>query len=140
MKQDISITTDAVIFAEEKEGLYVLLIKRKNEPYQGQWALPGGFLEEDELLETGCLRELQEETGLKLDKVERVGVYDAIQRDPRGRTISVAFTTKLSKRKTIKGSDDAAEAKWMLLKEVEEIAFDHGQIIEESLEKLQMSL
>ena len=140
MKQDIAITTDAVIFAEEKEGLYVLLIKRKNEPYQGQWALPGGFLEEDELLETGCLRELQEETGLKLDKVERVGVYDAIQRDPRGRTISVAFTTKLSKRKTIKGSDDAAEAKWMLLKEVEEIAFDHGQIIEESLEKLQMSL
>ena len=140
MKQDISITTDAVIFAEEKEGLYVLVIKRKNEPYQGQWALPGGFLEEDELLETGCLRELQEETGLKLDKVERVGVYDAIQRDPRGRTISVAFTTKLSKRKTIKGSDDAAEAKWMLLKEVEEIAFDHGQIIEESLEKLQMSL
>lgn len=140
MKQDISITTDAVIFAEEKEGLYVLVIKRKNEPYQGQWALPGGFLEEDELLETGCLRELQEETGLKLEKVERVGVYDAIQRDPRGRTISVAFTTKLSKRKTIKGSDDAAEAKWMLLKEVEEIAFDHGQIIEESLEKLQMSL
>ena len=140
MKQDISITTDAVIFAEEKEGLYVLVIKRKNEPYQGQWALPGGFLEENELLETGCLRELQEETGLKLEKVERVGVYDAIQRDPRGRTISVAFTTKLSKRKTIKGSDDAAEAKWMLLKEVEEIAFDHGQIIEESLEKLQMSL
>lgn len=140
MKQDISITTDAVIFAEEKEGLYVLVIKRKNEPYQGQWALPGGFLEENELLETGCLRELQEETGLKLEKVERVGVYDAIQRDPRGRTISVAFTTKLSKRKAIKGSDDAAETKWMLLKEVEEIAFDHGQIIEESLEKLQMSL
>ncbi len=140
MKQDIAITTDAVIFAEEKGALYLLLIKRKNEPYQGQWALPGGFLEEDELLKTGCLRELQEETGLELEHVERVGIYDAIQRDPRGRTLSVAFTTKLSQREPIKGSDDAAEAKWVLLKDVEEIAFDHGQIIEEALEKLQISL
>lgn len=140
MKQEIAITTDAVIFAEEKGALYLLLIKRKNEPYQGQWALPGGFLEEDELLKTGCLRELKEETGLKLDDLKRVGIYDAIQRDPRGRTLSVAFTAKLPQREPIKGSDDAVEAKWVLLKDLEKIAFDHEKIIEEALEKLQITL
>lgn len=139
MKQDLAITVDAVVFAEENNELYILVIKRKNDPYQGKWALPGGFLEEDELLHTGCLRELEEETGLQLKQMQQVGIYDEINRDPRGRTLSVAFTTKLQLRKEIKGNDDAAEAKWILVNELTEVAFDHQQIINDALEKLQIT-
>jgi len=139
MKQDLAITVDAVVFAEENEHLYLLVIKRKNDPFQGKWALPGGFLEEDELLHIGCLRELEEETGLQLKEIQQVGIYDEIDRDPRGRTLSIAFTTKLEQRKEIKGSDDAEEAQWVLLDELTELAFDHHKIINDALEKLQIT-
>ncbi|MBW2960720.1 NUDIX domain-containing protein [Mesonia aestuariivivens] len=140
MRQDLAVTVDAVIFLEENNALYLLVIKRKNQPFQGHWALPGGFLEEDELLQTGCLRELEEETGLQLQQLEKVGIYDAINRDPRGRTLSVAFTAKLQERKQICANDDADEAKWILLKDIEEMAFDHHQIIQDAIKKLQIAL
>lgn len=126
----ISLTTDAVIFYQAEESLKVLLIKRKNEPFQGKWALPGGFLEADETLEEGCRRELQEETGLEVgNQLIQVGTYDAIDRDPRGRTISVAYTFLLPKKEKIKAADDAAEAHWKNAEDLPELAFDHYQII-----------
>lgn len=135
MKQTISLTTDAVIFAYEKERMYLLLIKRKNEPFKNQWALPGGFLEKEELLEEGCQRELKEETGLEIEKLHPVGIYDAIDRDPRGRTISVAFWAVLKKREALKAADDALEADWIALEKVENPAFDHEKIIADALKK-----
>lgn len=134
MKQKIAITTDAVIFSTLNNEKIVLLIKRKNNPFQGKWALPGGFLEENETLENGCKRELEEETGLKLSDLNQVGIYDAIGRDPRGRTLSVAFTKTIQKPEKVKGNDDAAEAKWIPLKELDNLAFDHRQIIADALE------
>ena len=79
-----ALTVDALIL--KKETAEVLLIQRGQEPFKDQWALPGGFVDMDELLETACLRELEEETGLKLDKLSQFKTYDAIDRDPRGRT------------------------------------------------------
>ena len=71
--------------------------------------------------------------------MQQVGIYDEIDRDPRGRTLSIAFTTKLQQRKEIKGSDDAEEAQWILLDELKELAFDHHKIINDALEKLQIT-
>lgn len=138
MKQNIAVTTDAVIFAKEHNETFVLLIQRKNPPDQGKWALPGGFLEEDELLVESCKRELQEETGLVLTKIERIGIYDALHRDPRGRTITVAYTTMVLKRLPVAANDDAAHAEWINIKNLKNLAFDHSQIINDALKKFKI--
>lgn len=140
MKQDIAITTDAVIFLKQKDTYAILLIKRGNEPYKNSWALPGGFLEENELLKTGCKRELEEETRIKVEKLTQVGVYDAINRDPRGRTLSVAFTSVITKKQLPKAADDAAEAHWIALPIKEKLAFDHEKIINNALKVLSIPL
>lgn len=126
-----ALTVDAIIYAKEKESIFVLLIQRGNEPFKNKWALPGGFVNMDELLETACRRELQEETGLKVDKMDQFKAYDAIDRDPRHRTISVVFSAEISEKQEVKGGDDAAHAKWFSLSELPELAFDHQQILEE---------
>jgi len=139
-KSKIAITTDAVIFQLKKGEFQLLLIKRKNEPFKGEWALPGGFLEEDELLLEGCKRELEEETSLKIDVLQRVGIYDAIGRDPRGRMISVAFTASVKNSTAVKAKDDAEEVFWFPTKELPELAFDHLQIIKDAAKLLQITL
>lgn len=130
MKQNIWVTADAVIFKENNGINKVLLVLRKNEPYKDQWALPGGFLEDDEPLKTGALRELKEETGLEIKDMEQIGAFGDPGRDPRGRTISIAFVGKIKNPDKIKGGDDALEAKWFSLKELPELAFDHSKILE----------
>lgn len=133
MNQSIAITVDAAIFATKDNRSCILLIKRKNNPFKNHWALPGGFLEADERLHTGAIRELEEETGLGLKKILRFGVFDTPERDPRGRTISVAFTQRLSDFENIKGGDDAAEAEWVPLESIGKLAFDHQKIIDEAV-------
>lgn len=130
MKQDISVTVDAVIFKEDEDGFKVLLVLRKNDPYKDQWALPGGFLEEDESLEAGVLRELKEETGLEIENLKQIGAFGDPGRDPRGRTISIAFLGKAKEAGMVKGGDDAKEAKWFRLNQLPQLAFDHPKIIE----------
>lgn len=125
----IALTTDAVIFTEKNAETFILLVQRKNEPHKAKWALPGGFLEENETLKNGCRRELKEETGLVVNALEQVGIYDAIGRDPRGRIISVAFTAKLEDMPLVNGSDDAADAQWRKLEKGADLAFDHDRII-----------
>ncbi len=140
MKQEISITTDAVIFTEVEEQTFILLIKRGNDPFKNQWALPGGFVEEKELLHEACLRELEEETGIKAKNLSKIGVYDGINRDPRGRTLSIAFGGILQNKPKPKGADDAAEAHWIKLPIEEDLAFDHAQIIKDAINKLAIKL
>lgn len=127
--QDIGITVDAVIFVREERDLSLLLIKRKNEPFKGKWALPGGFLEEDEGLVDGARRELEEETGLKPKDLWQIKAFGAPGRDPRGRIISIAFLGILEAVVEVKGNDDAVEAKWFSLSNLPELAFDHSEII-----------
>ncbi|WP_245539769.1 NUDIX domain-containing protein [Psychroflexus tropicus] len=114
---------------------FVLLIHRKNEPFQHQWALPGGFVESTELVKEACARELLEETGLKLEAAtfHFVNYYDSIQRDPRGRTLSLAFTSIITKRVQTEANDDAADAGWFALENLPTLAFDHYTIIQDAI-------
>jgi 8-oxo-dGTP diphosphatase len=126
-----ALTVDALVYVKENSGFFVLLIQRGIEPFKGKWALPGGFVNMDELLETACKRELEEETGLHVGKMTQFKTFDAINRDPRHRTISVVFSTQLSEKVNVSGGDDAAHAKWFSISDLPEMAFDHREILEE---------
>jgi 8-oxo-dGTP diphosphatase len=130
-----ALTLDAVVFSKEKEKVEVLLIQRGNEPWKGSWAIPGGFLEMEETCEQGALRELEEETGLKLSSLKQFYVFDSVHRDPRERIITVAHYGVIDKSKyTAKGSDDASDAKWFDIKQLPKLAADHDQIIAKAIE------
>ena len=124
-----ALTVDAIVFYQTENKTSVLLIERGREPYKNKWALPGGFIEMDETLEKACIRELQEETGLRVEKMKQFRAYDAVDRDPRHRTISVVYAVELENEKPVKGSDDASRAAWFSIDELPELAFDHGQIL-----------
>ena len=130
-----SVTADLAVFAMRGETLSVLLVRRKDEPFAGRWALPGGFLDMDETAEVGARRELREETGLDLPgPVELIGVYDEPRRDPRGRTITLAHATALrGPVPEVVGGDDAAEAAWHDAREPGRLAFDHEAILRKAL-------
>ncbi|MGY5849468.1 NUDIX domain-containing protein [Salegentibacter sp. F14] len=129
MKQDIAVTVDIVALCNKNNKLNVLLIKRKNDPFQGQWAIPGGFVNEDENLEDAAKRELQEETAIKAKTIEQVRAFGDPGRDPRGRIISIAFLCWIDCEENMVAGDDAEMAKWFHLDELPELAFDHDEII-----------
>ncbi len=131
-EQNIAVTVDSVIFKKKGDLLNVLLIRRKNEPFRDQWALPGGFMDENETMEEGAKRELEEETGLKIEKLQQVGAFGTPGRDPRGRTISIAFVGLVNEVPMLKANDDATDLKWFNLNELPELAFDHGEIISDA--------
>ncbi len=131
-----AVTTDAVIFAVEGNKKYVLLIKRGRPPYEGMWALPGGFLDYDEELEDGVKRELEEETGLTGIELKQLKAYGGVNRDPRHRTISVVFYGITGQRHEVRGMDDAAEAKWFPINDLPPMAFDHEQILQDAIREL----
>ena len=126
-----ALTVDAIVFVKERNSTFVLLIQRGKEPFLQQWALPGGFINLDETLEVACMRELEEETGLKVDHMTQFKTYDAINRDPRHRTISVVYQAELEEKKPVKGNDDAARAEWFSLDDLPELAFDHSEILDD---------
>ncbi|WP_029036848.1 NUDIX domain-containing protein [Salinimicrobium xinjiangense] len=130
-KQNIAVTTDSVIFSTQNGETKVLLVKRKQDPFKGKWALPGGFLEDEEPLEDGAKRELEEETGLKVTTLKQLKAYGTPGRDPRGRTISIVFYGETGSEEEVKGNDDAEEANWFLLNDLPQLAFDHSEILEE---------
>lgn len=122
-------TADAVIYCVELKK--VLLIKRKNPPFEQQWALPGGFVEKEELPLKACIRELTEETGLQLKDGELIGVFGEKGRDPRGWTVSAAFLFNIEKSlmEKVKAGSDSQEVCWFSISSLPELAFDHHKII-----------
>ena len=126
-----AVTVDMVVFTKTEDELRVLLIKRKHDPFAGKWAIPGGFLEIEEPLEEGARRELKEETGLEISgPIEQLGVFGEPGRDPRGRTISIAYAgLAVPRESTIQGGDDAQLAEWFDPLDPPELAFDHREIL-----------
>lgn len=125
-----ALTTDAIVFCREKQTIYILLIERGIEPFKNYWALPGGFVHMDEDLETACARELEEETGLRNLKLKQLAAFGAVDRDPRGRTVSVVFWSEIQQLLVTEAGDDASEAAWFPIDELPPLAFDHHIIIQ----------
>lgn len=139
-----SVTVDLIVFGLSRDGLRMLLIKRKADPYAGRWAVPGGFLNLDEPIEDAARRELREETGLEhAGKVAFLGVYGDPGRDPRGRTISLAHVAAVrSPLPEVAGRDDAAEAAWLDPNDpsIRPLAFDHDRMVDHAKNWLQLGL
>lgn len=133
-----AVTVDIVVFAILDNQLQTLLICRRNEPFANCWALPGGFMEIDEDIETAARRELLEETSLADLYLEQLYSFGAPDRDPRGRTISVAYYALLSAQKTseTQAGDDAVQTRWFPVDELPDLAFDHDRMIGCGLERL----
>ena len=123
-----AVTVDAVLISPRNS---VLLIERGKEPFKGKWALPGGFIEMDEELETACRRELEEETGLRVGELKQFRAYGGVNRDPRHRTISVLFYAFTDDELLACAGDDAAKVQWFSINQLPELAFDHRQILDE---------
>lgn len=132
-----AVTTDIVIFTVRDKQLKLLLIMRGGEPYKGQWALPGGFIQLDEDLETGARRELAEETGISGVYLEQLYTYGAVDRDPRERVITVAYSALIPSEKIqLRASTDAEAVGWFSMDELPELAFDHKEIVDMAHQRL----
>jgi len=127
-----AVTADCVVITNEDEPR-LLIIQRGDDPYKGCWAFPGGFMNMDETTEQCAIRELEEETGLIVDQVFQIGAYSKIDRDPRGRTVTVAYLALLNHPSDVKGSDDAAQAEWHSINALPPLAFDHMDILKDAL-------
>jgi len=136
-----SVTVDVVMMSLRQRDLQILLIKRRSWPYEGMWAIPGGFVNIDESLETAAKRELQEETGLLDVYLEQLYTFGDPGRDPRTRVITVVYFALLdSERLQVKAASDAADVEWFSVYELPPLAFDHAQILDYTLNRLRGKL
>ena len=113
----------------------ILLIQRKKAPFALSWALPGGFMEMDESADVGAIRELKEETGLVINSVQQIGAYSSVDRDPRGRVVTIAFFATASESDYFAAADDAADARWFSVNDLPDLAFDHAEIVSDGLQR-----
>lgn len=131
----IFVTVDVVLFRKINNSYETLLIQRLNDPFKSYWALPGGFVDEHEELETAAKRELFEEADIQLFQVKQLKAYGNPNRDPRHHTISVAFIGEIDSLAEAKAKDDAKAVKWFNIEELPVLAFDHAEIIRDAIEK-----
>jgi 8-oxo-dGTP diphosphatase len=132
-----AVTVDCVVFGFDEGDLKVLLVRRELDPYRGKWALPGGFVHEDESLDEAARRELREETGIEKLYLEQLYTFGDVGRDPRGRVITIAYyaLVKLADHR-VKAATDASSAAWFPVADVPRLAFDHEKILETALARL----
>jgi len=138
MKQSIKLSVDAVVFGYEAGAISILLIKRKYEPFKGKWAIPGGFVLNEESLEEAVERELKEETGVEINYLEQLYTFGSPNRDPRSRIVSVAYFGLVSPSTfKIFASTDAEEVQWFKMDELPKLSFDHKEILQLAIARLQ---
>lgn len=127
------LTADCLVINSSNE---ILLVRRGREPFKNSWALPGGFMEMDETLEHCAIRELQEETGLLFDErsIHLIGVFSCVDRDPRGRTVTAAYSCTVDNDTNALAGDDACEVHWWPISALPPLAFDHREIVQTFLE------
>ncbi|MBU0666839.1 MAG: NUDIX domain-containing protein [Nanoarchaeota archaeon] len=141
VKQDIRLTVDIVVFSVINHYLKVLLIKRKYPPFANQFAFPGGFVLDYESLEETARRELLEETGVKNIFMKKLAAYGSVNRDPRGRIVTVVFMALIDSEKyNLKATTDASKVEWVSISEINTLAFDHLQILKDSLLELKYDI
>jgi 8-oxo-dGTP diphosphatase len=132
-----AVTVDCVVFGLADDQLNILLIQRDLDPYQGAWALPGGFVKIEEGLETAARRELEEETGVRNLYLEQLGAFGTPGRDPRERVITIAHVAIVNLfEHPLAAATDARNAGWFLIDELPELAFDHAEILAAGLRRL----
>lgn len=129
-----ALTVDAIVF-RRKQVWEVLLIQRLNEPFKDMWAFPGGFVDMEETVEDAVERELEEETALTGIEFKQFNTFSAVHRDPRHRTISVAFVGIVESDVEPKAGDDAKNAKWFKIEDLPNLAFDHKEVMEKLLKE-----
>lgn len=130
------VTSDVVLFSPLKGKVFILLIERMNEPFAGCWALPGGFVEENEDLVSAAARELKEETNIEGVHLKQLFTFGKPGRDPRGHCITVAYWGIVDHTKIeAKAGDDAKNLQWFNIEELPKLAFDHDEIIAKAIKK-----
>lgn len=137
MQQSIKLSVDAVVFGYESGTISVLLIKRKYKPFKGEWAIPGGFVLDNESLEQAIQRELSEETGITINYLEQLYTFGKPDRDPRSRIVTVAYfgLIKPSAFKLL-ASTDADEVQWFNIDKLPKLSFDHKDIFDVAINRL----
>jgi 8-oxo-dGTP diphosphatase len=137
-----SVTVDVVIFTLQERELHVLLVKRKHWPFEGHWAIPGGFVNMNESLELAARRELEEETGIRDIYLEQLYTFGEPKRDPRTRVISVAYIALVSAdTQTLRVSDESTDVRWFAVRALPgPLAFDHDTILAAGLDRLRSKL
>ena len=128
-----AVTADCVVITKEAMPR-VLLVQRGIEPFKDCWAFPSGFMNMGETTEQCAIRELEEETGLQITELHQIGAYSKVDRDPRGRTITVAYLAIIDEPIAVTGLDDAAKAEWWPVNALPPLAFDHEDIMRDALE------
>ena len=138
----VAVTVDLVLLTIRQRALHVLLIRRGIEPFRGRWALPGGFVHDDEDLDSAAARELREETGVdpSAGHFEQLATYGTPGRDPRGRVVTVAYLALLPDLPAPVAGSDAAGAEWRSFEEATDLAFDHDRILADGLERARAKL
>ena len=129
-----AVTADCVVMTK-KVVPQVLLIERGADPFKGCWAFPGGVMNMDETTEQCAIRELEEETGLKVTELHQIGAYSKVDRDPRGRTVTVAYLAIVDEPNAVSGRDDATKAVWWPIDTLPPLAFDHEDIMQDAIIK-----
>ena len=137
-----ALTVDCVIFGlDESAKLKILLIQRGHDPYEGQWALPGGFVDMDEPLEEAALRELKEETGVENVFIEQLYTFGSPHRDPRGRVVTVVYYALINLAEyRIAADSDARDVRWFPVDDLPTLAFDHAAILEVAIKRLRSKM
>ncbi len=135
-----SVTVDVVIVTLRDNELHVLLIKRDTDPYRGAWALPGGFVNLDEALDAAARRKLEEETGVSHVYLEQLYTFGELDRDPRGRVISVAYIALVPNPLAVHGGSDTGDAQWWPITSMPSLAFDHSEIVDYALTRLRYKI
>ncbi len=136
-----SVTADILVFTVQDNELKIALVKRGLWPFEGRWALPGGFVKMKETLENAAKRELREETGVKNVYLEQLYTFGDVKRDPRTRVITVAhFALVPSENIKLSAATDAKEVKWFFVKKLPPLAFDHKKIIQRGLARLRSKI
>jgi 8-oxo-dGTP diphosphatase len=138
MKQDIKVSVDAVVFGYDQEhGISLLLIKRRYDPFQKMWALPGGLVLNGESIDDAVNRELKEEAGIDVNYLEQLYTFGAPDRDPRNQVVSVAYFGLIRPKDfQLSAQTDAEDVAWFSIKKLPRLAFDHKKIIDMALKRL----